>query len=72
MSNTTKTTKTKTRGSNITPKTRKSYYNSDSFSKRVKDGIENYQVYLNGRSPNRAQKEAIKFFAAPFEREFKK
>jgi len=68
MSNTNKSTESTKRGSNITPKTRKSYFNSDAFQKRTKDAIEHYRGYLNGRPVSRAQKEALKYFAAPFDR----
>ncbi len=64
----------KKRGSNLMPRTRKSYYNSDVFKKNVKDGIESLQVYLSGKGQTitREHKEAIKFFAAPFERDSNK
>jgi len=63
------------KGNNLTPKTRKSYFNNDLFRKKTKDGIEAYKVYqsMGGNYKlTRAQTETIKFFAAPAERDDKR
>ena len=67
-------TQEKKKGSNLTPRTRKSYFNSESFRNKTKNGIEQLKTYLinKGETLTRAHIETVKYFNAPLEREDRK